>query len=56
MAGMVLGDVAAAATPATTTDRTKRRIASFMIGNPSGVRIENSDLSNHREMLEENAM
>jgi hypothetical protein len=34
--GVVLGVTAAAAAPATTTDRTKMRKASFMIGNPSG--------------------
>ncbi len=39
IAGMVLGEVAAAAAPATTTDRAKIRIASFMMSNPSGVRL-----------------
>jgi hypothetical protein len=34
MAGVDLGVVAAAAAPATTTDRAKMRMASFMIGNP----------------------
>jgi hypothetical protein len=36
----VLGVVAAAATPATTTDRAKRRMASFIVGTPSRIQID----------------
>jgi hypothetical protein len=38
----VLDVVAAAATPATTTDRAKIRIASFIVGTPSKIQIDRS--------------
>jgi hypothetical protein len=35
--GAVLGVTAAAAAPATTTDRAKMRITCFIVGNPSAI-------------------
>jgi hypothetical protein len=40
MAGAALGVVAAAAAPATTNNRAKIRMASFIIGNPLKVQID----------------
>jgi hypothetical protein len=39
MTGAVLGVTAAAAAPATTTDRAKIRMASFIVGNLCGFRL-----------------
>ncbi len=56
MAGMVLGEVAAAAAPATTTDRAKMRMASDMIDNLYEIEIDKSAGSRQDEMLEQNGM
>jgi hypothetical protein len=43
MAGAVLGVVAAAVAPATTTVSAKIRMASFMIGNSSWIKIDRNN-------------
>jgi hypothetical protein len=51
----VLDVVAAAVAPATTTDRAKMRIASFIIGNLSGIQLAEDAASteaNHRACIE----
>jgi hypothetical protein len=45
MAGVDLGVVAAAAAPATTTDRAKMRMASFIVGYPLQNRIDRRGVS-----------
>jgi hypothetical protein len=47
--GAVLGATAAAAAPATTTDRAKTRKANFMAGNPFENWIDRKVLSLHSE-------
>jgi hypothetical protein len=47
MAGLVVDETEAAATPAKTTERAKMRMASFIVGNPSWLRIGRRRVSSH---------
>jgi len=50
--GAVLGATAAAAAPATTTDRAKMRMTCFIVGNPLAIWIDRKRISLHDEILE----
>jgi hypothetical protein len=52
-AWVVLGARAAAAPPATTTERAKMRMMCFIVGNPSAIWIDREGISPHDGIVED---